>query len=96
MPLTTQEINQIAEATALAMREGHTCRFNQDEAEVLHGFGRAMKAHTAGEREIFIVIQLGKNLADIGKKIGTAILWTIIIGAAAFLLSGILPWKFWK
>ena len=98
MPLTDNEITQIAEAVSSNIRAGHTCKFNETESEIVHGFGRAIKAHEAGEQEIFIVIQLGKHLTTIGKRIGNAILWALIIGAAAFLISGMVPvqWRFWK
>ena len=96
MPLTNEEVTQIAEATANALKCGHACRFNDEESEVIHGFGRAMKAHEAGEPEIFIIIQLGKNLADIGKKIGNAILWALIIFGAVIVLGSVIPWRPWK
>ena len=98
MPLTKDEISQIADAVAESVRQGHTCRFTTDEADVVHGFGRAIKAHGAGEKELFVVIQIGKNVVDFVERAGKAILWAIIISAATFLLSGVIPiqWRFWK
>lgn len=98
MPLTDNEIDKIATAVSENLRAGHQCRFNDAEAEVIHGLGRAVKAHGAGEKELFVVIQIGKNVVDFVERAGKAVLWVLIIGAAAFILSGVIPvsWRFWK
>ena len=98
MPLTPHEITEISAAISENLRAGHACRFNQEEAEVLHGLGRAVRAHKAGEKELFVVIQIGKNVTDFVERAGRAVVWALIIGAVAFLLSGSIPaaWRFWK
>ena len=94
--LTPSEIEQIANATVEKLKAGHACRFSDDEAQVVHGFGRALKEHDAGEKELFVVIQIGKNVTDFFERAGKTILWTVIIGAAAFVLYGLIPWKMIK
>jgi hypothetical protein len=96
MPLTQHEIDQIAAATAIAITASHVCPFDKEEQESLHGLGRALKAHKAGEKELFVVIQIGKNVTDFVERAGKAIIWVLIIGGAAILVSGVLPWKFWR
>lgn len=95
MPLSPQDVEQIAAATAKKLQDGHACRFNDEEAAVVHGFRRAMKEHKAGEKEIFIVIQLGKNLTEFVEGLSKKVLW-LIIGGALFLICGFSSgWKFW-
>lgn len=95
MPLTTNEIDQISDAITAKLKEGHACRFNDDEAAVVHGFRRAMKEHQAGEKEIFIVIQLGKNLTEFFENLSKKMLWIIVGGALCVVCGFASGWKFW-
>ncbi len=95
MPLTQNEINQISDAIAVKLKEGHTCRFTEDEASIVHGFRRAMKEHQAGEKEIFIVIQLGKNITEFIEGLSKKVIWFIIGGALCVICGMASNWKFW-
>jgi hypothetical protein len=89
--MTPEVIEQIAEATAQKLKDTRSCRFSDEEAQVVHGFGRALKEYKAGEKEIFVVIQLGKNLTEFLDRASKWVLWGLIIGALLLLLSGVLP-----
>lgn len=95
MELSDNDVQRIALAVGEYVKAGHTCRFNEDEAAVVHGFRRAMNEHKAGEKEIYIVIQLGKNLTEFVEGLSKRIVWVIIF-AALFVICGFVSgWKFW-
>ena len=94
--MTQEEAKLVADMVSENLRAGHACRFHEDEAAVVHGFGRALKEHKAGEKELFVIIQIGKNVTDFVERAGRAILWAVIVAGVGLLFYGIMPMKGWR
>ena len=92
--LTEIDAKLIAEQVAFRLKD-HPCRFTDEEASIVHGFRRAMTEHKAGEKEIFIVIQLGKNLTEFVEGLSKKVLWAVIVGALVAIFGVASHWKFW-
>lgn len=95
LELSDSDAKLIAKHVAAEIKSNHQCRFDDDEASVVHGFRRALKEHGAGEKEIFIVIQLGKTLTEFVEGLSRKVIWMIIAGSLFAICGMSSHWKFW-
>jgi hypothetical protein len=101
MELSTEQIEQIAKATAEEVKRHHSCRFNEDEAKVLHDMSRASDVAGADESTYIFILKFGRDFQDALRKISRWMILVVIIlilvlaGKAIDAGKFIQSFKFW-